>query len=93
MVNMQLQDFSNFVMDVRTALMVKELTDIMPQIVEVRKIQGRLEAVQKNQAVLAQVMEVIQKQLAEKQAALEAVQQLERVVIDRGSRFAWALAR
>lgn len=40
MLNVRLEDLSNFVMDVQAALGVKELTNIMPWIAEVRKVQA-----------------------------------------------------
>lgn len=59
MLNTRLEDLSNFVMDVRNSLRVKELIEIMSQITNFPKTQAQLETVEKNQVVLNQAMEVL----------------------------------
>lgn len=60
-VNVKVAELSSYIIEVQSALGVEDLAHILPKIAVFRKVQARLEVVEKNQAIIAKAMEVLQK--------------------------------
>lgn len=90
--NQHLAERCNFIHEVWTALGVEEIGLMIPRIMDPRKIHTRLEVIETQLAFLAQAMEVLQKQLEEKEKALVDVEQARKVAEECANQSAWALA-
>lgn len=92
MLNLQLDSLVVLLLDIETALDVKDLTDIVPRIGEIRTMQGRLDSAQQNEIILEHANEGLKKQLAEQEAPVEAAWAGEKAAMDRATWSAWGLA-